>query len=221
MILTHGANSLPRGSGGLIRLPYTLDIARFDTSTFTDGKLRMYPYNNTYQAPTITKSDGKLVFSSTRAKTGLYFDYEQFDLDFRKKIKYEVTLDKLGTGLQYCGPDGCSIISGTNGYFGERGLWCYKVRSWVTHNCSNQYRDGNWRRFEAAPKDIPVKLTVVFDLREVGNWSSKVYFNDVLVVELTYDSDDDADILDFDINNGGSGVYMEFELAGLKISYDS
>ena len=221
MILTHGANSLPRSGGGLIRLPYTLDIARFDTENLTDGKLQ---WSYTGLKPVVTKQNGELLIESRSTLQSIMdFRNDQFDFDFSRKIKFETTYTQVGTtsSLIYYGPIGCQIISGTNGYFTIRGLWCFKVRSYTTYSCNYQYRDSyyNCTRFHKAPAAIPVKVTHIFDLREPGNFSCEVFFNDTLVVKLVFDTDDDLNILNFSINNDNS--YILCGLAGLNISYES
>lgn len=227
MILTHGANSLPRGSGGLIRLPYTLDIARFDPENLTDGKLQWYYEGD---KPIVTKRNGELLVESPSTRhTSTWFTSDQFDFYYSRKIKFETTYTQVGTNdtINFYGPVGGQIISGTIGYFTMRGLWCYKVNTYTTYSCRFQYRDGYWNssRFESAPSTIPVKVTHIFDVREPGNFSCEVFFDDTLIVKLFFDADTDrADILRFIMFNSESErekSKMECGIAELKISYDS
>lgn len=221
MILTHGANSLPRGSG-LIKLPYIIDIARFDTENLTDGKLQWYYEDH---KPIVTKQNGELLIESpSNAHCLMKFTNEQFGFDYSRKIKFETTYTQVGTNstMNIYGPIGGQIISGTNGYFTIRGLWCYKVNTYTTYSCNFQYRDSYWNfsRFHRAPSTIPVKVTHIFDLREPGSFSCEVFFNDTLVVKLFFDSDTNRDdILTFCLAN--DNCYMECKIAELKISYDS
>ena len=119
MILTHGANSLPRGN--TLKLLYSLDINAFDVNTLKDGDVQWSVLNGR-RAPTLSKNNGKLIIDFTQGSKQefrlLPSEFLNYDDSKDYVIEFEVDYIQFGTG-------GVSLAFGAWPYLGDLSWFGY------------------------------------------------------------------------------------------------
>ena len=123
MILTHGANSIERGSGGPA---FELDIPNFDLTTLTQDGIAFVKGST----PTLSKSGGELILQGPGSLT---LDLTQFG----SFSKLEFTVSRLNQSVAwqawtYIGT-GSWIGNGNGGYASIPTLWVYAGNEYLNN----------------------------------------------------------------------------------------